>query len=59
MASKVGRFGYFPDWDELSGSIIDAGMQKVWAGEQKPEEALPAICQQVDSFLKDKGYPKK
>jgi multiple sugar transport system substrate-binding protein len=57
--SKVGRFGYFPDWDELAGSIIDAGLQKVWAGEQKAEEALPAICQQVDSFLKDKGYPKQ
>jgi multiple sugar transport system substrate-binding protein len=56
--SRVGRFGYFPDWDELSGSIIDAGLQKVWAGEQKAEEAVPAICQQVDSFLKDKGYPK-
>ncbi|MEO7908172.1 MAG: ABC transporter substrate-binding protein [Roseiflexaceae bacterium] len=56
--SRVGRFGYFPDWDELSGSIIDAGLQKVWAGEQKAAEAVPAICQQVDGFLKDKGYPK-
>jgi len=56
--SRVGRFGYFPDWDELSGSIIDAGLQKVWAGEQTADEALPAICTQVDSFLKDKGYPK-
>src|SRR6266545_497902 len=57
--SRVGRFGYFPDWDELGGSIIDAGLQKVWAGEAKPEDAVPQICQQVDAFLKDKGYPKK
>jgi ABC-type glycerol-3-phosphate transport system substrate-binding protein len=57
--AKVGEFGYFPDWDELNGSIIGAGLQKIWAGEEKPEDALPAICQQVDSFLKDKGYPKK
>ena len=57
--SKIGRFGYFPDWDELGGSIIDAGLQKVWAGEAKPEDAVPQICQQVDAFLKDKGYPKK
>ncbi|MBK9715154.1 MAG: sugar ABC transporter substrate-binding protein [Kouleothrix sp.] len=57
-SSKVGGFGYFPDWNELSGSIIEAGLQKVWAGEQQPEEALPAICQQVDAFLKSKGYPK-
>jgi hypothetical protein len=34
-------------------------MQKIWAGEQKPEEAVAAICQQVDQFLKDKGYPKQ
>ena len=56
-ASKVGGFGYFPDWDELSGTIIEPGMEKIWAGEQQPEEALPQICQQVDQFLKDKGYP--
>lgn len=58
-ASKVGGFGYFPDWDELSGTIIEPGMEKIWAGEQQPEEALPQICQQVDQFLKDKGYPKQ
>ena len=57
--SKVGRFGYFPDWDELSGSIIDAGLQKIWAGEATPDEAVPQICEQVDAFLKDKGYPKQ
>ena len=34
-------------------------MEKIWAGEQQPEEALPQICQQVDQFLKDKGYPKQ
>jgi multiple sugar transport system substrate-binding protein len=55
--SRVGRFGYFPDWDELRGSIIDAGLGKVWAGEQQPEEAVTQICRQVDQFLKDKGYP--
>jgi multiple sugar transport system substrate-binding protein len=57
--SKVGRFGYFPEWNELSGSIIDAGLQRVWAGEATPDEAVPQICQQVDAFLKDKGYPKQ
>lgn len=57
--AKVGRFGYFPDWDELGGSIIDSGLQKVWAGEQTADEAVPAVCAQVDAFLKDKGYPKQ
>lgn len=57
--AKVGRFGYFPDWDELSGPNIDSNLQKVWAGEATAEQVLPQICQSVDAFLKDKGYPKK
>ena len=57
--AKVGRFGYFPDWDNLGGPIIDTGLQKVWAGEQSPQDAVTAICTQADAFLKDKGYPKK
>jgi multiple sugar transport system substrate-binding protein len=58
-ASGVGGFGYFPEWDELDGSIFTPALQKIWAGEAKPEDVLPALCKQVDQFLKDKGYPKK
>ena len=58
-ASGIGGFGYFPEWDELDGSIISPGMQKIWVGEAKPEDVLPELCKQVDQFLKDKGYPKK
>jgi multiple sugar transport system substrate-binding protein len=57
--SRVGRFGYFPDWNELNSSILNAGLGKVWAGEQSPQDAVTAICTQVDAFLKDKGYPKQ
>jgi ABC-type glycerol-3-phosphate transport system substrate-binding protein len=57
--AKVGRNGFFADWSDLNGTIISPAMGKIWAGEQKPEAALPALCQQVDQFLKDKGYPKK
>lgn len=56
--AKVGRFGYFPEWGELDGSIIGPGMQRIWAGEATPEEALPEICAQVDAFLAEHGYPK-
>ncbi len=58
-ASGVGGFGYFPEWDEMDGTLITPALQKIWAGEATPEQALPAMCQQVDQFLKDKGYPKK
>ncbi len=58
-ASGVGGFGYFPEWDELDGTVISPAMQKIWAGEADPEKALPELCKQVDQFLKDKGFPKK
>ncbi|MGA9350721.1 MAG: extracellular solute-binding protein [Anaerolineae bacterium] len=56
--AKVGRFGYFPEWDELEESIILPGLQRIWAGEATPEQAVPEICKQVDAFLKEHGYPK-
>jgi multiple sugar transport system substrate-binding protein len=56
--AKVGRIGYFPEWNELSGSIIDPALQQIWAGEATPEEVLPALCEQVNTFLADNGYPK-
>lgn len=56
--AKVGRFGYFPEWDEIESSIISPNLQRIWAGEASPEEVLPEICQQVDAFLADQGYPK-
>jgi len=56
--AKVWRFGYFSEWGELSDSIIDPGLERVWAGEATPEEVVPQICEQVDAFLKEHGYPK-
>ena len=58
-AADVGGFGYFPEWDELSGSIINPDLDKIWSGESKPADELNALCTQVDQFLKDKGYPKQ
>lgn len=57
--AKVGNFGYFPEWDELDGSIITPGMQRIWSGEATPEEVVPQICKEVDAFLASNGYPKK
>lgn len=56
--AKVGRFGYFPEWGELDGSVISPALQQIWAGEATPEEVLPALCEQVNAFLADNGYPK-
>ncbi|NOZ73007.1 MAG: sugar ABC transporter substrate-binding protein [Chloroflexi bacterium] len=56
--AKVGRFGYFPEWGELNGSIISPAMQRIWAGEATPAEVLPALCEEVDAFLASNGYPQ-
>jgi len=58
-ASGVGSFGYFPEWDELQGSVINPALDQIWAGEVTPEQGLTTLCQGVDQFLKDKGFPKK
>lgn len=56
--AKVGRFGYFPEWGELDGSIISPALEQIWAGDASAEEVLPGLCEQVNAFLADNGYPK-
>lgn len=46
------------NWDELSGTITGPGLDRVWALEQTPEQAVPEICNKVNAYLKDKGFPK-
>ena len=59
LAATPGRTAYFPEFNEINSKIISPQMDRIWAGEAKPEDVLPAICQQVDKALKDAGYPKK
>ena len=56
--AKIGRTGYFAEWNELNGSIIGPGLDQIWAGEAAPEDVLPGLCEQVDAFLADNEYPK-
>lgn len=56
--AKVGTFGYFPEWDELNSSIISPVLEQIWTGDAQPADVLPAMCDQVDAFLADNGYPK-
>lgn len=57
--AKVGRAGLFPEWNELSGTIISPGMATIWAGEATVEDALTSICEAADAFLAEKGYPRE
>lgn len=56
--AKVGRIGYFAEWSELDSSIISPALDSIWAGEAAPEDVLPGLCEQVNTFLADNGYPK-
>lgn len=58
QASGVGGFGYFPEWDELNGSIISPVLSQIWAGEAQPADVLPGVCTQVNDFLAQNGFPK-
>jgi multiple sugar transport system substrate-binding protein len=51
--------GLFPEWAELDSSIIEPTLQKIWTGEQTTEQVAPQLAQQVDAYLKQRGYPKK
>jgi multiple sugar transport system substrate-binding protein len=56
--AKPGRIALIPEWNELNGSIINPAMQQIWVGDAAPADALPALCEQVNTFLADNGYPK-
>ncbi|MBV7338937.1 sugar ABC transporter substrate-binding protein [Chloroflexi bacterium TSY] len=56
--AKPGRTGYFAEWRELSGSILSPALDSIWAGEAAPADVLSGLCEQVDAFLADNGFPK-
>jgi multiple sugar transport system substrate-binding protein len=57
-ASDVGGFGYFPEWGELDGSVIGPGLDLIWTGEATVAEQAPVVCEQVNAFLAENGYPR-
>ena len=50
--------GWFPEWNELNGTLISPVLTSIWAGEAKPAEVLPGLCENVDKYLTEKGYKK-
>jgi multiple sugar transport system substrate-binding protein len=58
-SAEVGRLGYFAHWNELAGTIISPNLERIWAGEAPVEATLTDICQQVDAYLAEHGYPQQ
>jgi multiple sugar transport system substrate-binding protein len=57
-SSKPGIIVLIPEWNELSGTIITPALEQIWVGDATPEEVLPGLCDQMNTFLADNGYPK-
>lgn len=58
LNATVGRFGYFPEWGALNGNLVSPHIERIWTGEASPQEAADAICEGVDQFLADEGFPR-
>ncbi len=50
--------GWFAEWNELSGTLINPVLAEIWAGTADPADVLPQLCEDVDAFLQNAGYPK-
>lgn len=48
--------GWFPEWNELSSTIISPVLSSIWAGEAQPADVLPGLCESVDAYLAEHGY---
>lgn len=56
--ANVNNNGWFADWNELNGTIINPVLATFWAGTAKPADALPGLCDSVNKYLADHGYKK-
>lgn len=54
--AKVGRAGLFPEWNEISGTIMGPQLQLIWSGEAEVQATLDSICADVDAYLAEHGY---
>ena len=56
--ARMGRIGYFVEWSEIGGSFINPGREQILTGEVSVADGLAAICEQVDAYLEENGFPK-
>jgi len=52
------NYGWFPEYNELNSTIISPVLNSIWAGEAKPADVLPGMCDSVNKYLSDHGYKK-
>lgn len=54
--ANINNNGWFGDWNELNGTIINPVLASIWSGEAQAADVLPAMCDAVNTYLADKGY---
>lgn len=52
----VNNNGFFPEWNELSSTLISPVLSSIWAGEAQAADVLPPLCDSVNAYLADHGY---
>jgi multiple sugar transport system substrate-binding protein len=45
--------GFFPEWNDINGTIISPALTSIWAGEAAPADVMPGVCEQIDTALGD------
>jgi multiple sugar transport system substrate-binding protein len=50
--------GDFPEFSELNDLIIEPNLQLIWSGQATVAETVPELCQRVNEFLAENGYPR-
>jgi ABC-type glycerol-3-phosphate transport system substrate-binding protein len=55
-SANTNGYGWFADYNELNSTVISPVLSSIWAGEAKPADVLPGLCDSVNTFLADKGY---
>jgi multiple sugar transport system substrate-binding protein len=56
--ATMGRAGYFAEWPELAGTIINPTLEEIWAGDSEPADVLPQMCDQMNQWLEENDFPR-
>jgi ABC-type glycerol-3-phosphate transport system substrate-binding protein len=48
----------FDEWVYVDDTIITPNLEKIWNGEGEIEATITQLCDELNAFLQQKGYPK-
>ncbi len=51
-------WGMFPEFAEMMDTLVVPNLDLIWVGDKTADEIVPLMCQEIDEFLEEYGYPK-